>query len=602
MVLRLSTPGVYQERRPRAAVATVRTDVAGFVGFEPRLAPVLRREGGSSTVAVRVSAFSLALAGRQRAIRAEEVVLWSGSGSPMSPTQLRVDTLVAVKVAGAGQGRRIAIAGVPVAVSAGALDPLPLALADDAAIAAGLALQGFPAGTPWVLVAVVTLRTVAGQVTPCVHPRLPPCTCADLADVGAWLGDPSEDGLQLLPMVRAFFANGGARCHVVTVRRPLPSDSAQLAAAADEMIGSADDGLEQATGFARLALIDEVALADLPDVHATYPMTMTPVPLPGSEDQACFRPCHGFIAAGTGLLATGGDLSLPLFTAAQVWDLQRRLIEAAIVRRAAIEVILTPPRVYDAASGQTLPPLFTDALDWQTRCAALRPGADDRDLATAALYWPWLWVVEHRDDQPVARPPTGSVLGVIARRDLARGPFAAPANETLRDVVGLTAPVNDANWRALYATEPSENDAGVGINLLRVSPGTGIQAWGSRTLSRNRWFRHLPVRRGLSSIQRRLRRSLESLVFEPNTPFLWLQLTSLVVNQLMVAFRSGGLRGETPEEAFTVRCDASTNPPEEVALGRVWLEVGVAIAAPAEFIVFRLGRSDGAVLTDEARA
>jgi hypothetical protein len=52
---------------------------------------------------------------------------------------------------------------------------------------------------------------------------------------------------------------------------------------------------------------------------------------------------------------------------------------------------------------------------------------------------------------------------------------------------------------------------------------------------------------------------------------------------------SGGLRGETPEEAFTVRCDASTNPPEEVALGRVWLEVGVAIAAPAEFIVFRLG-------------
>ena len=32
------------------------------------------------------------------------------------------------------------------------------------------------------------------------------------------------------------------------------------------------------------------------------------------------------------------------------------------------------------------------------------------------------------------------------------------------------------------------------------------------------------------------------------------------------------------------------------------VEVGVAIAAPAEFIVFRLGRSDGAVLTDEARA
>jgi phage tail sheath protein FI len=37
------------------------------------------------------------------------------------------------------------------------------------------------------------------------------------------------------------------------------------------------------------------------------------------------------------------------------------------------------------------------------------------------------------------------------------------------------------------------------------------------------------------------------------------------------------------------------NTPDTIAEGQVICEVGVAVAAPAEFIVFRLGRKEGVV-------
>jgi phage tail sheath protein FI len=55
------------------------------------------------------------------------------------------------------------------------------------------------------------------------------------------------------------------------------------------------------------------------------------------------------------------------------------------------------------------------------------------------------------------------------------------------------------------------------------------------------------------------------------------------------------LRGDRPDQAFQVRCDATVNPPESMAEGRLIAEVSVAIAAPAEYLVVRIGRIDGAI-------
>ena len=48
-----------------------------------------------------------------------------------------------------------------------------------------------------------------------------------------------------------------------------------------------------------------------------------------------------------------------------------------------------------------------------------------------------------------------------------------------------------------------------------------------------------------------------------------------------------------PSEAFYVKCDAETNPPEVVDAGQVIVEIGIAPVKPAEFVVFRLAQFSG---------
>jgi phage tail sheath protein FI len=60
---------------------------------------------------------------------------------------------------------------------------------------------------------------------------------------------------------------------------------------------------------------------------------------------------------------------------------------------------------------------------------------------------------------------------------------------------------------------------------------------------------------------------------------------------LLEAYRAGALKGERPEEAFRVRCDENTNPPEEQDLGRVLCEIEVAPAVLMEFITLRIAVS-----------
>jgi hypothetical protein len=48
--------------------------------------------------------------------------------------------------------------------------------------------------------------------------------------------------------------------------------------------------------------------------------------------------------------------------------------------------------------------------------------------------------------------------------------------------------------------------------------------------------------------------------------------------------------GRTPAEAFFVKCDADTNPPESIGEGRVVTVIGVAPVRPAEFVIFRIGQ------------
>jgi len=51
--------------------------------------------------------------------------------------------------------------------------------------------------------------------------------------------------------------------------------------------------------------------------------------------------------------------------------------------------------------------------------------------------------------------------------------------------------------------------------------------------------------------------------------------------------------GGAPEEAFFVRYDAETTPPDIIDAGQVVTVIGIAPVIPAEFIVFRIGQQSG---------
>ena len=53
---------------------------------------------------------------------------------------------------------------------------------------------------------------------------------------------------------------------------------------------------------------------------------------------------------------------------------------------------------------------------------------------------------------------------------------------------------------------------------------------------------------------------------------------------------TGALFGATPGEAFFVKCDAETNPPENIEAGQVTVEIGISPVKPAEFVVFRISQ------------
>src|SRR5207237_8791992 len=82
-------------------------------------------------------------------------------------------------------------------------------------------------------------------------------------------------------------------------------------------------------------------------------------------------------------------------------------------------------------------------------------------------------------------------------------------------------------------------------------------------------------------------------VFEPNDEGLWKRVNRNITAFLLRVYNSGALMGKTPEEAFYVKCDSETNPPEVVDAGQMVCEIGISPAKPAEFVIFRIGQMAG---------
>jgi phage tail sheath protein FI len=193
--------------------------------------------------------------------------------------------------------------------------------------------------------------------------------------------------------------------------------------------------------------------------------------------------------------------------------------------------------------------------------------------------------------QIVSMPPSGAVAGICARTDAERGVHKAPANAIVRGALGLTQTITKADQEVL-------NPAGV--NCLRFFVREGVLLWGARTLARDPEWRYLNVRRLFNFVEESIARGTSWVVFEPNDRPLWKAIRRDIGAFLTLIWRQGALMGSTPEQAFYVKCDEETNPPEVIDAGQVITEVGLAPVKPAEFVVFRIGQSAAGATVEAA--
>jgi phage tail sheath protein FI len=208
-----------------------------------------------------------------------------------------------------------------------------------------------------------------------------------------------------------------------------------------------------------------------------------------------------------------------------------------------------------------------------------------RNSDQAAIYFPRVVVFDPVSGGPLAVHPSGHVAGVYARVDQARGVHKAPANEPVRGALDLSYLVSRNEQQLL---NPS------GINVIRNLNGS-ILIWGARTLggNANGETKYVNVRRLLNFLRESIEEGTQFAVFEPNARPLWQRITRTVSAFLTNVWRDGALFGDRPEQAFYVRCDETTNPPDVRELGQVVTEVGVAIVRPAEFVIFRISQMAG---------
>jgi phage tail sheath protein FI len=230
--------------------------------------------------------------------------------------------------------------------------------------------------------------------------------------------------------------------------------------------------------------------------------------------------------------------------------------------------------------------------DWSSKKNA-REGFPIPGLSSenAAIFFPRIQAPNPlRDNQVEDFAPGGAIAGIFARTDAARGVWKAPAglDATLRGVVGLTIPLTDAENGELNP---------LGINCLRQVPAAGYVVWGARTIVgddrlASQW-KYIPVRRTALYIEESLYRGTQWAVFEPNDEPLWSQLRLNIGVFMHGLFRQGAFQGQSPKDAYFVKCDSTTTTQADIDRGIVNIVVGFAPLKPAEFVVLYIQQIAG---------
>ena len=148
-----------------------------------------------------------------------------------------------------------------------------------------------------------------------------------------------------------------------------------------------------------------------------------------------------------------------------------------------------------------------EILDWRMNEA-------DYDSKFAALYYPWIKVIDPLTTSRSCVPPCGHMAGVWARTDATRGVHKAPANEVCEGADRRRAP--DHPGRA-GRPQPGRRSTASARSPAAAS-GSGARA---RSRSDPEW-RYINVRRLFNYVAESIMEGTQWVVFEPNDEKLWI--------------------------------------------------------------------------------
>ena len=206
------------------------------------------------------------------------------------------------------------------------------------------------------------------------------------------------------------------------------------------------------------------------------------------------------------------------------------------------------------------------------------------DSTYAALYYPWVTILDPITRVNIDLPPSGFVSGIYARNDSNFAVYKAPANEPVRLALGFAETINQGRQEVLNPE---------GINCFRYFEGRGNLLWGARTISSDSEWKYVNLRRYFAYLERSIDRGSQFAVFMPNGERLWANVRRAIAEFLLNEWQSGALLGDRPEKAFFVKCDRTTMTQNDLDNGRLVCLVGVAPLRPAEFVIFRIGQWTG---------
>lgn len=173
------------------------------------------------------------------------------------------------------------------------------------------------------------------------------------------------------------------------------------------------------------------------------------------------------------------------------------------------------------------------------------------------------------------QPPTVAIPAIFGKLITKYGIQQAPAGveAILPNVTGVAYEYTEREQGILNASN---------FNCIIPKKRYGVVLWGNRLINSDQDRDYVSDLLLDDYIDNWIKADTETFVFKNADDIMYSEITARITAFLRELWSKGALAGETPNEAFSVRCDKELNA--DAKKGEVYAEVGWAKKYPAEFI------------------